>query len=156
MIFPENQSPLFRVMLLEHRQAGRLPAARERFVERCDLTVGEREVAGASIVGGMLRAGGFWNRQHRGCTREKRERYLARSSLVRIGNGLQHLAWFTARRGEIIVPERRVGNDRDAMSLAPWKHRVLDCAFLQMIEHLIAANGALPRDILQFVEVVDV
>ena len=54
------------------------------------------------------------------------------------------------------MAERRIGDDGDAMPLAPRDHRVLDRAFLQMIEHLVAGDLALARDIEQFVEIVGV
>ena len=52
------------------------------------------------------------------------------------------------------MAERRIGDDGDAVLLAPRDHRVLDRALLQMIEHLVAGDLALARDIEQFVEIV--
>ena len=79
-----------------------------------------------------------------------------RGVAVRIGNRLQHFAVPAVRRREIIVTERRVGDDGDAMPLAPRDHRVLDRTFLQMIEHLIAGDAAIAGDIAQFVEIVGI
>ena len=87
---------------------------------------------------------------------EKAERDLTRRCAVRIGDGLQQLAGLAARRRKIIVTERRIGDDGDALLLAPWDHRVLDRAFLQMIEHLVAGDLALARDRQQLVEIVGV
>ena len=47
------------------------------------------------------------------------------------------------RRRKIVVAERRIGDDGDAVPLAPRDHRVLDRALLQMIEHLVAGDLAL-------------
>ena len=54
------------------------------------------------------------------------------------------------------MAERRIGDDGNAVLLAPRDHRVLDRAFLQMIEHLVAGDLALARDRQQFVEIVGV
>ena len=75
---------------------------------------------------------------------------------ARFGDRLQHLARLAARRRKIIVTERRIGDDRDAVLLAPRDHRVLDGALLQMIEHLVAGDLALAGDRQQFVEIVGV
>ena len=74
--------------------------------------------------------------------------------LVRVGDGLQHLAALAARGRKIIMSERRIGDDGDTVLLAPRDDRVLDRALLQMVEHLVAGDLALARDIEQFVEIV--
>src|SRR5450432_340124 len=68
----------------------------------------------------------------------------------------QHTARLAARRGEIVVAERRIGDDRDAVPLAPRDQRVFDGPLLQMIKYLIAGDAALTGYIKQFVEVVHV
>ncbi len=75
---------------------------------------------------------------------------------MRGGNILQHFATLAARRGEIIVTERRVGDYRCAVLLAPRNHRMLDRALLQMIEHLIAGDLALAGNLEHLVEIVGV
>src|SRR5258708_16137475 len=69
---------------------------------------------------------------------------------------LEHLARLAARRGEIIMTERRIGYHGGAMLLAPWHHRVFDRALLQMIEHLVAGDLALARNLEHLIEIVDV
>ena len=101
-----------------------------------------------------LAAFGIANTDRR--ARQKSQRDLARRCAVRIGDRLQHLAALAARRRKIIMTERRIGDDGDAMSLAPRDHRMLDRALLQMIEHLIAGDLALARDREQFVEIVGI
>ena len=94
--------------------------------------------------------------QTRLLAREKASATWRGSRLVRVGDGLQHLAALAARRREIVVAERRIGNDGDAMLLAPRDHGVLDRAFLQMIEHLVAGDLALARHRVQIIEIVDI
>ena len=111
-------------------------------------------LSGSGVVRGVLRARRLRNREHRWRAREKRQRDLTRRCLVRIRNRLQHLAALAARGRKIIMAERRIGDDGDTVLLAPRDHRVLDGAFLQMIEHLVTGDLALARDIEQFVEIV--
>ena len=54
------------------------------------------------------------------------------------------------------MAERRIRDDGDTVLLAPGDDSVLDRALLQMIEHLIAGDLALARDIEQFAEIVAV
>ena len=91
-----------------------------------------------------------------GLARQKAQRDLTRRSAMALGDGLQHLAGFAARRRKIIVTERRIGDHRDAVLLAPRNHRMLDRAFLQMIEHLVAGDLAFACNVQQFVEIVGV
>jgi hypothetical protein len=88
--------------------------------------------------------------------RQKRERDLARGDAARIGNAVQHLAIPAARRGEIIVAERRISDDGNAVPLALPDHSMLDRALLQMIKHLVASDPALARDRQQFAEIVGI
>ena len=54
------------------------------------------------------------------------------------------------------MTERRIGDYRDAVLRAPRNNRVLDRAFLQMIEHLVAGDLPFTRDVEKFVEIVGV
>ena len=71
------------------------------------------------------------------------QRYLPWRGLMRIGDLLQEFAAGRAGRREIIMTERRIGDDVNAMSLASRDHTVFDGALLQMIEYLIAGDGTL-------------
>src|SRR4029078_12278050 len=88
--------------------------------------------------------------------REKLKRDLTRARLVRVSYRLQHLASLAARRRKFIMAARRIGPDGNAVLLAPRDHGVLDRAFLQVVEHLIASDVALARDIEQLVEIISV
>ena len=44
------------------------------------------------------------------------------------------------------MAERTVGDDRDAVLLAPGEHGVLDGAFLEMVEDLVAGDAACAGD----------
>ena len=114
------------------------------------------QISRGGIVGGVLRARRFRNRKHRWRARQKRQRDLARRSPCASAIVCSTSPRLAARRRKIIVAERRIGDDRDAVLLAPRNHRVLDRAFLQMIEHLVAGDPALARDREQFVEIVGI
>ena len=73
-----------------------------------------------------------------------------------ICDALQDFTRLAARRRKIIVAERRIGDHRYAVLLAPRQHRVFDGTLLQMIKHLIAGDAALARDLKHLVEIVDV
>src|SRR5207302_5871795 len=103
-----------------------------------------------------LRARGLWYSKHRLDARQERQCDLTRGGAMRVRDRLQRFARLAVRRGKIIVAERRIGDDRDAVALAPRDHAMLDRAFLQMIEHLIAGDLAPARDREQFVEIVGV
>ncbi|KAG5722849.1 hypothetical protein E4T56_gene18718, partial [Termitomyces sp. T112] len=60
------------------------------------------------------------------------------------------------RRRKIVVSERRIGDDGNAMLLAPGHDRMRDGALLQVIEHLVAGDPALAADREQFVQIVGV
>src|SRR6478735_2182270 len=81
---------------------------------------------------------------------------VAAPCATRVRNRLQRLAGVTVRRRKIIVAERRIGDDGNAVALAPRDHPVFDRALLQMIEHLVAGDLALARDRQQFAEIVGV
>ena len=54
------------------------------------------------------------------------------------------------------MAERRIGDHRDAVLLAPRDHRMLDRALLQMIEHLVAGDLALAGNLQHLVEIIGV
>src|SRR6202453_2281508 len=121
-------------LALKHWQATRFGAARKCLVERGDILRTEHEVAGRGVVGGVFRARRFRDHEHIRFTRQICERDLARRGATPFDNGLQYRAAGARRLGKIVVTKRRIGNHRDAMLRAPWNHRVLDRALLQMIE----------------------
>jgi hypothetical protein len=68
----------------------------------------------------------------------------------------QHAAPGGARAGEAAVAERAVGDDRHTLLLTPGHYRVLDCALLQVVEHLVAGDPAGVCDGEHILEIVDV
>ena len=76
--------------------------------------------------------------------------------MMSLGDRLQHLTRLAVRSRKIIVTERRIGDHRDAVLLAPRNHRVLDRALLQVIQHLIAGDLALAGNRQHLVEIVGV
>src|ERR1700751_3541471 len=120
-----------------------LRPARKSLLQRRDVARAERDVAGRCIVERMLGARRFRDREHRGFTGEKAERDLTRRSAMRLGDPRQPVAALALGRWKIVGTERRIGDDGNAMLLAPWNHRMLDGPRLQMIEHLIAGDLAL-------------
>ena len=62
------------------------------------------------------------------------------------GDLLEDPAALGVRAGEVAVAERTVGDDRDAVLLAPGEHGVLDGAFLEMVEDLVAGDAARAGD----------
>src|SRR5882672_6488637 len=127
---------------LQHRQAARFGSARKRLIQHRYLAVIERQFPRSGVVGGVFRGRGFWNRKHRRFPGQESESNLAWRRAMRVGNCLQRRARLAARRREIVVAERRIGDHRDAMLLAPWDDSVFDRALLQMIKHLIAGDLA--------------
>ncbi len=126
--------------------AARLRPARKR-VDRARLCRPSLsvEVAGRGVVGRVLGVGRFRDREHRGRARQE--------SSARPGAALPHAPVRSpaapatrtcSRRRKIVVTERRIGHDGDAMLFAPRDHRVLDGALLQMVEHLVAGDLAGP------------
>ena len=51
------------------------------------------------------------------------------------------------------MAERAVGDHRDAVSLAPGDHRVLDGSLLEVVEDLVAREAALPGDLAGLLQV---
>ena len=118
-------------MHLDHREAARLWPARKGRIERCDIVIAQAEIAGRGILGRMLGATCFGNREYLISAGEKAKRNLARGCMMGTGDLLQHFAGPGTRRREIIVAERRIGDHGDAVTFAPREHRVLDGALLQ-------------------------
>ena len=57
------------------------------------------------------------------------------------------------RAGEVAVTERAVGDDGDSVLFAPGEHGVLDGAFLEMVEDLVAGDAALAGDLQGLLQV---
>lgn len=68
----------------------------------------------------------------------------------------QHLAARRARCGKAVMPERRIGDDGDAVLLAERDHLVLDRALPQMIKHLVAGDFVFSGDRQRFLEIARV
>ncbi len=56
--------------------------------------------------------------------------------------------------GKRTLPERTIGNDSDAVFLAPGNDGVFDRALAHMIEHLIAGDLTFAGDAERFLEIV--
>src|SRR3569623_2055665 len=155
---PGNEPPpLYRKFCIsQHRQMTRLPPARERLVDLRDLGGTQRQSTCPGVVGCMCGRRRFWNRHHGWRAGENRQRHLTRGRAMCIGNLLQHQPAFGFRRRKIIVPKRRISRHRDAMRLAPWDHRMLDGALLQMIKHLIAGDVALACNVINLLQIVGI
>ena len=54
------------------------------------------------------------------------------------------------------MPERAVGDDRQAVPFAPGDDLVLDRAFLQMVEDLVACDPARTGDVQSIIEIGNV
>src|SRR6202035_5173009 len=104
----------------------------------------------------MALARGFWNREHERIARQKTQGDLPRRGAMRFGDFLQHLTRLAERRWKIIMTERRIGDHGRAVQLAPWDHRMLDRALLQMVEHLVAGDLAPAGNRQHLVEVAGV
>src|SRR5690606_35224212 len=128
---------------LNHRQAFRSPE-RKGLVEPSDLGVGELQFARAGIVGGMGSTRRLRYGEDRTPPREEGKRHLPRRRAMRGGDLLQDPPAGRRRAREVAVPERAVGNDRHGVLLAPGDDRVFYGALLQMVEHLVAGDPALP------------
>src|ERR1700677_3093799 len=101
----------------------------------------------------MIDAGSLRDDESVRVAQQKRERYLPRGGCMSRSDLAQHTArgalWIEGRRG---LTERRVGNHRNPALDAPRQDAVLDRAFLQVVEHLVAGRAAGPRnrrDLLQ-------
>ncbi|MGX1320954.1 hypothetical protein AB7M17_004407 [Bradyrhizobium sp. USDA 377] len=115
---------------------------RKRRIERSDLLFRQHEIARGRVFAGMFRRRRFRNCEHRSCTGEEAQRDLTRCHASCFRNAREHGAALAVARWKIIVTERRIGDDSNAVLLAPRDHRMLDGAFLEMIEHLIAGDAS--------------
>lgn len=137
--------------------AGRAASDRaERRIERRDLVFRQHQIAGRSIVAGMFRGRRLRDREHRSCTGEEAQCDLARRRATRLRDARQHRAALAVARREIIVAEWRIGDHGDTMPFAPRDHRVLNRAFLQMIEHLIAGDAVFAGGVEDLVEIIGI
>src|SRR4051812_44220200 len=68
--------------------------------------------------------------------RQESERDLPRRSAVRRGHFVQRLAL-----GKMAAAERAIGDHGHAVLRAPRNQRVLDRAFLEVVEHLVARDA---------------
>ena len=142
---------------LQHRQAARLRIRAETPCRALRFRLRQHEIAGGGIVGGVRRD----SRPSESRTAESSRVRKASATCRGVAPCASAIACSTApplllALRKIVVAERRVGDHRDAMLLAPRDHRVLDRALLQMIEHLIAGDLALAGDGEHFVEIVGV
>lgn len=87
----------------------------------------------------MLAAGSLGDRKERGPPHQKPQRDLICGHIVRVGDVLQHPAPGGARaRKAAFMTEWAIGDDRNAILLAPLDRGGLDRARSQMIVRLIA------------------
>ena len=86
------------------------------------------------------------DREERRPAHQESQRNLARGRVVGGGGLLEDPAPLGVRAGEVAVAERAVGDDRDSVLLAPGEHGVLDGAFLEMVEDLVAGDAACAGD----------
>ena len=95
-------------------------------------------------------------RNHERTVSEEGERDLARSGIV----GRRDLGEYPSSRralvGEVPMPERAVGDDRRAVPFAPWDDLVLDRAFLEIVEDLVACDPARTGDVESIIEIRNV
>src|SRR6478752_3110103 len=101
----------------------------------------------------MLRAGCLGDHEQRRLTQQEPEGDLAWGRPVRGGDLPQDATAFGVRPREIPVAERAVGDHRDAVSLAPGDHRMLDGSLPEMVEDLVASEAALPGDLAGLLQV---
>src|SRR6202044_91356 len=138
----------------EHGQRARL-AARIGAVDTGAIGVGQVQGAGARILARMIAARSL--RDHEGVAYEEGERDLPGRGTVRRRDLLQHAPrpglWIKGLRR---LPEGRIGHDSDAPLVAPGQHGMLDGAFLEVVQHLVA--GREPRTVErgELLEIVDI
>ena len=111
------------------------------------------EVPGPRVLGGVVGARCFGDREEGWTPRQEPERDLARRRVVRDGNFLQRAASGGVPAGEAAVTEWGVADQGDVMILAPRQHCVLDRALLQMVERLIADETAFAGELPSFFQV---
>jgi hypothetical protein len=124
--------------LLQHGELGGSGTWRERSVYSIDVGFGQSEIAGPGVFGNVFGAGRLGDREQCGRPHQKSERDLTWSRRVRGGDLLKHAIAVGARPWKAPVSERTVGNDCDAVPLAPRDHSVLYRALLQVVKNLVA------------------
>src|SRR6478752_1167001 len=101
----------------------------------------------------MLRAGCLGDHEQRRLTQQEPEGDLARGRPVRGGDLPQDATAFGVRAREVPMAERAVSDYRDAVSLAPGDHRMLDGSLLEVVEDLVAREEALPCNLAGLLQV---
>ena len=126
---------------LQHRQVTWRRAARKGLVDARDLGVAEHQPAGGGVVLGVRRRRAFGMANTDGWRTRK-----ASATWRGVAPCAPAISAAAGRRRraprKIVVAERAVGDDGDAVPLAPRDHGVLDRALLQMVEHLVAGDLA--------------
>lgn len=127
--------------LLQHGDLGWSGTSRERSVYSIDFGFGQSEIAGPGVFGSVFGTGSLGDREQCGRPHQKSERDLMWSCRVRGGDLLKHAIAVGARSWKAPVSERAVGNDGDAVPLAPRDHGVLYGALLQVVKNLVAGQS---------------
>ena len=124
--------------LLQHGELGWSGTSRERSVYSIDFRFGQSEIAGPGVFGSVFGTGSLGDREQCGRPHQKSERDLTWSRRVRGGDLLEYAIAVGARSWKAPVSERAVGNDGDAVPLAPRDHGALHRALLQVVKNLVA------------------
>jgi hypothetical protein len=135
-------------------QAPTSPSDGKSAVDRVDVAVVEPQVAGTGVLFGVLDRRGFRDRERAGIAGEKRQDHLMRRRAVLRGNRLDRARTRSIR--PVTAAERRVGDDRDSMLAAERQLVLLDGAFAQIVEHLVARDRLAFEGRLRLLEVGDV
>ncbi len=105
----------------------------------------------------MRQGGGLGNHENLRLPQQEAQCDLPGGGLMGRGYFRQCPPLLRARiEGNRRLTERRVGDHGRALSRAPGQHRMLDCAFLQVIQHLIAGRMSRSRDGRDLVKILDV
>ena len=125
------------------RLAGRGPRGKAASISAISLSDRFRSPAPAfsSAVGGGRC---FGDREERLPPCQKDERHLARGGVARLGDFGEYPAALRVGSGKATVAERAIPGNGDAMHLAPRQNGVFDQSLLQVIEHPISGETALP------------
>ena len=104
----------------------------------------------------MLRVRSLGDREQRGSPREETQRDLPRRGLMR--SSITSAPDVPRYEAQEIRQRGQTGyrRPRDAVLFAPGDNAVLDCAFPQVVEHLIASGFAGARDLAELIEIVHV
>ena len=112
-------------------------------IDFVELGVAQLQVAGAGVFRYVRGIGCLDDRKRERRSHQESQRDLPRRRSVLLRDLLEHFALSAPQIRKIAVPEGTVRHHRDAMLLAKREHRVLDCAFTQVIEHLVADRVAI-------------